>query len=405
MKLITKSLALTSLCFIGFSCSSDDDNMPPIDNTVVAPATYSFERDGSSTVSFGGQTTRIKMGEELADMLKDWDNNSEQILLDMYANQNTPFAEAALNGETTKILKAKTANSADFFANDPTASAEIRAEFEDFMTKQITEVKPNIDVVATAGNAGQIADGSSTRYVNDKGLEYDQAIVKGLIGALMADQAINHYLGTNVLDESTNRADNDADIVAEGKVYTTMEHKWDEAFGYAYGLNADPANPNADLGADSFLNKYIGRVEGDDDFAGIAADIFDAFKLGRAAIVAKNYTVRDEQANILRGLISKVIGIRAVYYLQQGKNALANEDFGGGFHDISEGYGFIYSLQFTRKPGTNEPYFTRTQVQSIISRLMGDGDNGLWTVTSETLDALSAEIAAEFDFTVAQAGS
>ena len=41
------------------------------------------------------------------------------------------------------------------------------------------------------------------------------------------------------------------------------------------------------LGVDSFLSKYLDKVEGDSDFAGIADDIYDAFKLGRAAIVAK----------------------------------------------------------------------------------------------------------------------
>ena len=53
-------------------------------------------------------------------------------------------------------------------------------------------------------------------------------------------------------------------------------------------------------------------------------DVYDAFKLGRAAIVAKNYTVRDEQVEILREKISMIIGIRAVYYLQGGKANLGS---------------------------------------------------------------------------------
>ena len=48
---------------------------------------------------------------------------------------------------------------------------------------------------------------------------------------------------------------------------------------------------------DSFLNKYLSRVEGDSDFAGIAEEIYNAFKLGRAAIVAKDYTTRNVQAD------------------------------------------------------------------------------------------------------------
>jgi hypothetical protein len=73
------------------------------------------------------------------------------------------------------------------------------------------------------------------------------------------------------------------------------------------------------------LFKYLGRVDSDPDFAGIAEETFDAFKLGRAAIVAGDYDVRDEQIAILRENISEVIGIRAVYYLQAGKRALEDE--------------------------------------------------------------------------------
>ena len=42
---------------------------------------------------------------------------------------------------------------------------------------------------------------------------------------------------------------------------------------------------------------------------GIADAIYDAFKLGRAAIVAKDYTLRDEQAAIIKVELSKVVGV------------------------------------------------------------------------------------------------
>ena len=187
-----------------------------------------------------------------------------------------------------------------------------------------------------------------------------------------------------------------------------MEHKWDEAYGYLYGTAANPADPNATLGDDdSFLNKYIARVEADEDFMGIADDIYNAFKLGRAAIVAGDYKLRDEQAEIIREKVSAIIGIRAVYYLQQAKLALetAPVNQGGVFHDLSEAYGFIYSLQFTRKPNTDAPYFTGSQVDAFLTDLLDDGANGLWDVTPETLQILSEQIAAEFDFTIEQAGS
>ena len=109
----------------------------------------------------------------------------------------------------------------------------------------------------------------------------------------------------------------------------------------------------------------------------------------------------------MRELISEVIGVRAVYYLQQARIVLdqPTPDFGGAFHDLSEGYGFIYSLQFTRRPNSQAPYFTKSEVDSFLEDLLDDGPNGLWDVTPQTLDALSEAIADRFDFTVAEAGS
>ncbi len=397
---MNKNFALSLFVIGGLltSCSSDDDNGTG-GNEVIAPATYQFERNGTTTVSYGGQTSRILMGEEFVSALKD--NTKTEVQLDgMFTNTGNYFSTSDLN-ESGKSLRSKAAASSDYFSANSTDANAIKADFDGWIANQVNDVFPNWNTDAIAGTAGQIqeAGGGSIRYVNAKGLEYNQAINKGLIGALMTDQMLNNYLSTSVLDAGDNRANNDAGLVAEGKVYTSMEHKWDEAFGYLYGTD-DALAPQ--LGADSFLNKYLSRVENDADFTGIAADIYDAFKLGRAAIVAKEYTVRDQQAEIIREKISKIIGIRSVYYLQQG-NANLTADVGGAFHDLSEGYGFIYSLQFTRQPGTSNPYFTKSEVEGFLAELMTG--NGFWDVATETLEAMSDDIAARFNFTVEQAGS
>lgn len=398
---------LAALTFV--SCVNDSNDDPSIDE----PATYEFTRNGESTVSFTGQTTRLQMGEELFDAMSDFDNTTEELLLQMYRNQTEnggdadPYASAELN-EATKNIKSKVAASKDYFSSNSTVSAEIKNQFETWLSAQINEVFPNQNTLAEPGVAGQIADGSSTRYVSAEGLEYNQLVNKSLIGALMADQMLNNYLSVSVLDEGTNREDNTNGVLAEGSSYTNMEHKWDEAYGYLFGTATNKANPIPTIGDDDiFLNKYLGRVEGDDDFAGIAETVFNAFKLGRAAIVAGDYDVRDEQAQIIREEISKVIGIRAVHYLQSGKQPIDQEtpDYGAAFHDLSEGYGFVFSLQFTRIPNSDTPYFTKSEVDEFLNQLMGDGPNGLWDVTPETLDAISSDIAEAFDFTVEQAAS
>ncbi|MBV7267777.1 DUF4856 domain-containing protein [Winogradskyella luteola] len=394
-----KKLAL-SLCVIAAmftSCSSDDDNGSD-GNQVEAPATYEFKREGTTTVDYNGQTTRIDMGEEFVTALLD-NSKTEAELDGMFTNTGNYFSTTALN-ESTKNIRSKTAASSDYFSANTTVANQIKADFDGWIANQVTDVFPNWETTATVGNAGRLQEAGGTyRYINSKGLEYNQAINKSLIGALMVDQILNNYLSTSVLDAGTNRADNDAEIVAEGKNYTIMEHKWDEAFGYLYGTD-DALAPL--LNKDSFLNKYLSRVENDTDFTGIAEDIYNAFKLGRAAIVAKNYEVRDEQANIIREKVSEIIGIRSVYYLQAGKLTLGT-DFATAFHDLSEGFGFIYSLQFTRQPGTDTPYFTKAEVDAYVAELM-EG-NGFWDVTSTTLDTISDEIAARFSFTVAEAAT
>lgn len=421
--------ALTAVVALS-ACSSDDDggsvaatcsdgvmngdetgvdcggSCTPCQAAIDNPTNFVFERNGESTVSFSGQTTRILMAEEIISNMKD-DASTLEALRAQYAHQegNADFENADLNASDKNVL-GKTAASNDFFSSNATNQALIRADFDGWLEGQVNEVFPRFNDAADPGNAGQLADGSSTRFVANNGLELNQVFNKSLIGALMVDQILNNYISADFLDANNGREDNDNLVLEDGKPYTGMEHNWDEAYGYAYGTAADLTDPNPTIGQDdSFLNKYIGRVEGDPDFAGIADDIFQALKLGRAAIVANDYTVRDEQAAIIRQKISEVVAIRAVFYLQQGKAALANNDFGGAFHDLSEGYGFIYSLQFTRMPDSNSPFFTKTEVDAFLADLLDDGRNGLWDLTAETMDNISEAIAARFSFTVAQAGS
>ena len=392
------------------ACITDDDAEAP---QIAVPVTYSFERDGQSTVSFEGQTIRLRMASALVEAMKDFDNTTTELLLARYRNEGPgggdvdPFSAADLN-QASQSVRSKVAASQDYFSANASEGTQIKNQFADWMTRQVTEVFPNEEVRAEPGVAGQLADGNSVRYVNAQGLEYDQLLTKGLIGALVLDQVLNNYLSLAVLDKGDRPAENTAKTPEDGESYTYMEHRWDEAYGYVYGTAPNPADPNQTLGQnDDFLYKYIGRVEGDASFVGTAETIFEAFKRGRAAIVENQYGVRDQQIAILQQELSKIIGIRAVHYLQQAKDAInqPNPDYGTAFHDLSEGYGFIYSLRFTRQPGTNVPYFGRDEVDGFLNDLLGDGQNGLWDVTPETLDALSEAIATPFDFSVAQAAN
>ncbi|WP_088323334.1 DUF4856 domain-containing protein [Polaribacter tangerinus] len=393
-----KVFIILSISSVLFACNSSNENI-----TTIAPNTYKFERNGESTVSFPGQTSRIRMGDELAKaFLKPTEEDISSLAgkFSHEAGENN-FKESNLN-LSSKNIRSKVAASTDLFSSNTTDSQAIKADFDSWIIGQVNNVFPYWNNNASKGVAGQLqeAGGGPVRWVNAKGLEYDQAFVKGLIGALMTDQILNNYLSKAVLDAGTNITDNNGDVLVSGKNYTNMEHKWDEAFGYMYGNEPNIESPI--LNVDSYLNKYLNRVEGDADFKGIADDIYNAFKLGRAAIVAKDYITRDDQIAILKEKISEIIGIRAVYYLQVAKATLAN-DKGTAFHDLSEGFGFIYSLQFTNNPNTNMPYFSKSEVDNFINTLMKE--DGFWSVTNKTLDDMATAISAKFNFTLEQAGS
>ncbi len=388
------------------SCSSDDE-AGDVQQDIDVPSNYVFERGGETTVQYPGQTTRLQMTAELTGSFKSFDTATEESLLNMFAHVEgaNDFENTALNA-SGKNIKSKTAASADYFSANVAESAEIKADFESFISQQVNEVFPNENTTAEAGVAGQVADGTRVRYVTGKGLELNQAFAKGMMGALLADQMLNNYLSTAVLDEASNREDNDNLVLDGDNNYTTMEHKWDEAYGYLYGDPSVPtANPNSVLNEseDHLLFNYLGVVDGDDDFSGLAQTVFDAFKTGRAAIVAGDYELRDEQVAIIKEGVSTIIAVRAVHYLQAGKESIVAGNVEGSFHALSEGFGFLYSLRFTNNPNTGTPYVSPSEIDTFKTQLL-EG-NGFWDVTPETLDTISETIATAFNFTVEQAAN
>jgi len=237
-KFFIPALICSTLFFT--SCSNDDDNtIDGSEDQINVPANYVFEREGESTISYDGQTTRLSMAKELSSAFTDFDNLTTNRLTDMFSNENAPFSEESLNS-STKSIKSKVAASSDYFSANTAESAAIKADFEFWMDAQVNEVLVNENVAASAGVAGQIAQGDRTRYVSAQGLEYNQMYAKSLMGALLADQMLNNYLSPSVLDEGDNRLNNENGVTEEGKSYTTMEHKWDEAYGYLYGDSSVP---------------------------------------------------------------------------------------------------------------------------------------------------------------------
>tara|TARA_X000000368_G_scaffold372306_1_gene322577 strand:- start:211 stop:732 length:522 start_codon:yes stop_codon:yes gene_type:complete len=167
-----------------------------------------------------------------------------------------------------------------------------------------------------------------------------------------------------------------------------MEHKWDEAFGYLYGQVADAKSTDLSTGLSSTgttLFKYFTKIEASNQ-PGIAKIVFDAFKMGRAAIVAGNYEVRDAQANIIKIQLSRIIGFKSVDYLEGYISKMAAGNTADAFHALSEGYGFIMSLQFTND-GNDNPYFTKAEVDEMLAKM-----DDFWTVKDSDLTSMVSQI-------------
>jgi hypothetical protein len=385
------------------SCSSDDDAGTTVNLEV--PSTYTFERNSSSTVDFSGQTVRLRMLEEMGATFSTAAANGMSLdateLQNMFSNTNNPFASAELNN-SGKNIKSKTAASADYFTFFLGGGSTVeKTAVQTFFENQFsTGAAASFGNTASAGVAGSYLDGTKVRLFSANGLEPQQILLKGLMGALMMDQISNQYLSITILDQTSNRVENTNKVLVENENFTTMEHFWDEAYGYAYGADDAVNNKLA------FWSSYIEQVNDDADFNTVSTEINVAFRKGRAAIEANDYVVRDQQIAIIQRDLALVAAVRAVFYMQEGKAKLVTDNGAKAFHALSEGYGFIMSLRYTRQPGTDNPYFTKTEVDTMLASLTS-GTNGLWDIDnlSPKLDAISVQIASRFGFSVAQAST
>ena len=344
-----------------------NDPMNPYWNANCAGSTYTFSHQGQSTVSYGGQTARLIMASE---MLTAVNSSSTTLadLLSMWSNDGWTWASDDANA-STKNIGGKTASASE----TPLTSSESAAVIDKFVA-WFTDYSDNVAQImdgdetthpAMAGTAGWVEN----RELNAHGFEYDQFVAKTLIGAMCLDQVVNGYLSPTKLNvDNSDRSGG----------YTSMEHHWDEGFGYVYG-KFGPENAEGDLSTDGLLGKYLNKF---DDHKEI---VFDAFIAGRQAIVDMDYTERDAQALIIKNHLSVVVAQKAIDYLTGAAADVASLN-GDYFHGLSEGYGFIMSLQFTNFNGA--PYFTHTEVMDMIADL--EAGNGFWDRTSgELLDMAS----------------
>ena len=351
-------------------------NANQVNDDPLPPSEYEFTRNGVSTVYYTGQTSRLKMAVELHAAFSDVTKSKADILA-MF-NDGTGFSDTSL----TKNVGGKTGASSY-------ASTTVKPQIQAFIKRVVDKVFPFYNDDASKGVPGKLTDSKRSIHIDEKGFEMNQIFTKSLMGALVTDQIINGYLWRGKLDAGTNIANNDNGVYeytspgASAANVTKMEHYWDEGFGYLYGMSDQYSESIS--GSGILVDKYLKKndIPGDDKV------IYDAFKLGRAAIVAKDYELKDKQAKIIKVALSKVIGYRAAYYLRSGATKMAAGTPADGLHALSEGYGFVLSLQFTMNDD-GDPYFTNAEVNKMLEDL--EAGDGFWDRTSAELNLMADQI-------------
>ena len=395
-----RSFKLVSVVLIAISslvsCKKDEVTSPTTVPSYSVPNSYDFKNsNGVSTVDFSGQKTRLVMLDQFSVLMGGTEPISEATLLSMYDGTGFPVDSLTTSG---KKLSDKTAASVDYFGGINAEQLDIRNKFKSLFKD--AEVLTNGTAEASKGVSGYYMDGTKKRYFNANGLEPQQVFVKGMMGACLLDQVVNNYLSKLKLDAGSNVSNNTNKVVESGKTYTTMEHAWDEAYGYIYGNDNLTATPVVY----KYWSSYVNQVDADPNFSGIKDVILKAFIRGRAAISNSDYTTRDAQITIIKKEFAKVPAIRAVYYLNEGKTKLGTHDGKAAFHALSEAYGFIWSSRFTQNPLTKAPYFSKEEVDAMMNDMIKD-QNGLYAVDylPPVLDEIDKKIAERFGFTVEQA--
>ncbi|WP_341906415.1 DUF4856 domain-containing protein [Fluviicola taffensis] len=343
------------------SKAKKDDGSCTYDFTYTIPTTYSFTNSsGQSTVNYAGQTDRIN---QLIEMVQYADLGttqviSAQVLKDMFANTNGN-GNGNFSFTSSRNLRDKC------FIID---TALIIAHLQDIAVASNSYMN-----AAVNGQAGTLTSGASTYLFDANGFEKSELIEKSIMAAVFKYQALNVYLGSANMN-----ADNTTPV--SGQTYTTLEHYWDEAFGY---LNVPTNFPTAPSLA--FWGKYCNSQNA---VLNSNQVMMGSFLKGRAAISNNVLADRDAAIVAIREMWEKIAAYQAMHYLTQATSYYGT-DQAKYLHVLSEAYGFVYSLRFA-------PTETRKMSVTEVDNLLADFNGNLWSLTLNDVNAIKATIDANY---------
>ncbi len=213
--------------------------------------------------------------------------------------------------------------------------------------------------IGVAGYVGTHIGDDYIFFATQDGLvpaEYYRELVRG---AIYLDLILNVHLASSLYAPGELLTRHEHTYLPDGHNYTELEHHWDLAFGY-YTHFWQPLVSSINL---PLLGKS--RIQ-----------LYNAFALGRWALTNYRYDILQEQLQLIRIELSKVVAVRALQLLQ-GNITMANyrEEPENALFFLSQGVGALYSLQFAcDKEG--QPLFSYSEVKAMQEQLLAG--NGLW---------------------------
>ena len=335
-------LLVTSLFLIGCGDDETDEEDIVLEEGTVAegstqievPSAYVFDsrfEEGKSSVSYSGQTVRNLLLQDLKVLIDSLGKDGAQPvavqdMLDLYAYDD------ALNLQSLSTAGAMSVKESRYssISTGKNLSGKISGDVVIGYNRTADDLVREWFQVIADNSQDPAKLGTPAVYTDDNGVDLTQMINKVLIGAVPYYQATGVYLN-GLLERDNSEARDGTDP------YTSMEHGWDEAFGY-FGAARDyfrytdeqlagkvgdftfDSNGDGSIDFKSEYNFGLSRNAGKRDKGGSGVDftqeIFTAFLNGRTLITNQG-TVVDitEQRQLAANGMEKVIAATVVHYV------------------------------------------------------------------------------------------
>ncbi|MGE3801335.1 MAG: DUF4856 domain-containing protein [Candidatus Kapaibacterium sp.] len=293
------------------SCG-DDNGTDPNTDLIPVPQAYGFAsrfQSGSSSVSYGGQTVRNLLIQDLSQKISQLGTPGASPitaaeLLSLYEYNDASNLSSITSTGTLPALE----KMYSIISTGKNLSGKISKEQLVGRTDNADDLLRSWFVTIEQLSSNPQRIGTPMAYTTDDGLNLYELVNKLLLGSVAYYQGTGIYL--NGITERNNAEPDGED--GDAAPYTEMEHAWDEAFGYFGAARNYSAYTDAQLAGST--EDFVGDVNGDGkiDFqseynfafarnagkrdAGSATgtnftkNIFDAFLGGRTSIVNKGTT-------------------------------------------------------------------------------------------------------------------